>query len=85
MRGKRLQEKVLKIIQDNWPVHVREVISLLDQDPHDNANISKISYHFKTLSKNEKIRTKKIGKALVAWPMDMEKIRLMHEMLKDGD
>jgi len=83
VRGRNLQRTVLKIITDNWPVHVREVAKLLDLDPLDISNVSKIRYHFKSLEKQEKIRTKKIGKALVAWPYEMEKLRIIHELIRE--
>jgi predicted transcriptional regulator len=79
----KLQDKVLKIIHDNWPIHVREVIKILNWDPMNISNVSKVRYHFKVLEENEKIRTKKIGSALVAWPMDMEKLRVIHELLRE--
>jgi predicted transcriptional regulator len=81
--GMSFQARVLKIIHNNWPVHVREVARHLDLDPYDISNVSKIRYHFKSLEKQEKIRTKKIGRALVAWPTEMEKLRLIHELLRE--
>jgi len=83
IRGRSLQNRILKIIHDNWPVHVREVARHLDLDPFDISNVSKIRYHFKSLEKQEKIRTKKIGRALVAWPYEMEKLRVIHELLRE--
>jgi len=85
MQGKKLRKEVLRIIHDNWPIHVREVIKLLNWDPYDITNVSKIRYHFHQLKKEEKIRTKKIGRALVAWPVEMEKLRLIHELLKEEE
>ena len=81
-KGKKLNDKVIELINDNWPVHVREVISLLNWDPYDITNVSKIRYHFHKLRKEEKIRTKKIGRALVAWPTDIERLRAIHKMLR---
>ena len=83
IHNKGIQERILKIIHNNWPVHVREVARHLDLDPYDISNVSKIRYHFKSLEKQEKIRTKKIGRALVAWPTEMEKLRLIHELLRE--
>jgi len=82
MKGKILQERIYRLICDNWPVHVREIAVLLNLDPMNITNISKIRYHFKVLEKRGKIRTKNIGKALVAWPDDMEKMRVIHELLR---
>ncbi len=83
MKGKTLQKNIFQIIQDNWPVHVREVVSILNWDPTNITNVSKVRYHFKELEKKKKIRTKKIGRALVAWPIDIERLRAIQKMLRE--
>lgn len=83
MRGKMLQKIIFQIIQDNWPVHVREVVNILNWDTMNITNVSKVRYHFRELEKKKKIRTKKIGRALVAWPSDIERLRAIHKMLRE--
>ena len=83
MTGMKLRDSVLSIVQRNWPIHVREAVFLLDWDPQDITNVSKVRYHFKGLEASGKIKTKKIGRALVAWPIGIERMRAIHEMLKD--
>ncbi|HDD46332.1 MAG TPA: hypothetical protein ENG42_02565 [Candidatus Aenigmarchaeota archaeon] len=82
MKGKELRAKIFKIIEMHWPVHIKEIARELEIEI-DNTAIKKISYHLKQLEKAEKIRTKRIGKALVAWPTDMEKLRVLYEFLKE--
>ena len=36
------------------------------------------------LKKNNLVHTKKIDRALVSWPVEMDKIRIMHEFLKES-
>ncbi len=83
MTEMKLKDSVLHIIQKNWPIHVRETIAILNWDPQDITNVSKVRYHFKVLEASGKIRTKKIGRALVAWPIGIERMRAIHDMLKD--
>jgi predicted transcriptional regulator len=83
MSGMKLRDSVLSIVQRNWPIHVRETVFLLDWDPMDITNVSKVRYHFKGLEASGKIKTKKIGRALVAWPIGIERMRAIHDMLKD--
>jgi predicted transcriptional regulator len=83
MQGKELRKTILQTIHEHWPAHVSEVIRLLGLDPYDITNVSKVRYHFHKLSEEEKIRTKKIGKALVAWPTEMEKLRVIDELLRE--
>lgn len=81
-KAKKLQQKVFQIIKENWPIHPSGVCRILKIE--DNvANISKIKYHFDILKKKNLIHTKKIDRALVAWPAEIEKIRLVHDLLKE--
>jgi predicted transcriptional regulator len=81
MKGKELRRNILELIEHNWPVHVKELVRGLGLEIN-NANIKKISYHIKELEKLEKIRTKRIGKALIAWPNDMERLRIIYELIR---
>ena len=71
----------MDIVENHWPVHVKEIIKHLGL-MIDNNNIKKISYHLKELEKAERIRTKRIGKALISWPHDMERLRTIYELIK---
>jgi len=81
MKGKRLRNKILERIESNWPTHIKELIRDTGFEV-DNANIKKFSYHIRQLEKEEKIKTKRIGRALVVWPIEIEKLRIIHELLK---
>ncbi len=73
-KGKNLRKKVLEQIQEYWPIHPSEVcrkIGIADTV----SNISKIKYHFDILKEQKKINTKKIDRALVAWPVEIEESR----------
>ena len=83
MKVMKLRDSVLNIVQKNWPIHVRETVSLLNWDPQDITNVSKVRYHYKQLETAGKIKTKKIGRALVAWPIGIEKMRAIHDMLRE--
>ena len=76
------RSSVLKAIEDDWPIHTKELASKLGLEPN-NSSIKKISYHVQRLEKEGKVRTKRIGLALTAWPMEMEKLRVIHEMLRE--
>jgi predicted transcriptional regulator len=46
-------------------------------------NISKLRYHIGILRNNNKVNTKKIDRALVIWPVEVEKLRVVHEFMKE--
>jgi predicted transcriptional regulator len=81
MKGKELRKSVLELVEHHWPVHIKELVRDLGLEVN-NANIKKISYHIKELERLEKVRTKRIGKALIAWPHDMERLRAIYELIR---
>lgn len=84
----KTRDKVMIIIEDHWPVSVTEIARHLEifkkgmDEKKRKAAIGKISYHIKKLNEKEKIRTKKIGQAVIIWPHDIEKLRVVHEILR---
>jgi len=78
-KNQKTKEMVLQAIEKYWPVSVSQVANNLGK----NNSISKIKYHFDTLKKNKEIKTKKIGRNLVAWPVGIEKMRDIHTMIKE--
>ncbi len=81
MKGKELRKNIMELIEHHWPVHVKELVWTLGLEIN-NSNIKKISYHIKELEKAEMVRTKRIGKALIAWPHDMERLRVIYELIR---
>jgi predicted transcriptional regulator len=73
---------VLKAIEEDWPIHTKQLVSALGLEVN-NSNVKKVSYHVQQLEKEGKVRTKRIGLALTAWPMEMEKLRVIHEMIRE--
>jgi len=84
-RGGALREEIFHVIKGDWPTHVSAVARALDLFPDgqdgDKAVISKVKYHFDQLARDDKITVKKIDRALVAWPQEVEKYRMIHEIL----
>ncbi len=78
----QLRQTILEIVNDNWPIHPSGVCKVLGW-PLTITNISRLSYHFNILSEQSKINVKKIDRALTAWPRDVEKLRVVHEFMKE--
>jgi DNA-binding Lrp family transcriptional regulator len=85
---KTLDLEILKIIEENWPISVTEIAKKLGifkkgmDEKKRKASIGKISYHIKKLKDEEKIMTKKIGQTVIIWPTEIEKLRVLHEMMR---
>jgi len=83
------REKVFSLIRRYWPTHVTEVahqMGLLAKhsSPQEKkAVLAHLKYHFDQLAREDRIKVKKIGQALVAWPSSMEQMRMIHEMMSE--
>jgi repressor of nif and glnA expression len=79
---KEIRQKVLKIIEEDWPVNVSMVADKMKKKTGQKLTVQMLRYHFKKLDHDQKIITKKIGRNLVAWPSEIEKLRVLHEILR---
>jgi hypothetical protein len=84
----KLRNEIMFVIEENWPISVTEIAKKLGifkkgmDEKKRKASIGKIGYHVKKLKEEEKILTKKIGQTVIIWPTDIEKIRVIHEMMR---
>ena len=82
LRGDELREKIFEIISNKLPTYVRGVIEELGWDRENISNVTKVKYHFDQLAREGRIRVKRIDRALVAWPADVERLRVVHDFIK---
>ena len=82
LERKELREKIFEIISNKWPTYVRGVIEELGWDRENISNVTKVKYHFDQLAREGRIRVKRIDRALVAWPADVERLRVIHDFIK---
>jgi len=74
--------RVLEAIKANWPANPLEVAEFLGEKGNQKSLSAKYVYHFKKLKKAGLIMMKKVGNTYVAWPIEIEKLRLANEFLK---
>ncbi len=82
LRGVELRERIFDIISTKWPTYVRDVIEELGWDRENISNVTKVKYHFDQLARERRINIKRIDRALVAWPADIERLRVVHDFIK---
>ena len=82
LRGVELRERIFEIISTSWPTYVRGVIEELGWDRENISNVTKVKYHFDQLARERRIRVKRIDRALVAWPADIERLRVVQNFIK---
>ena len=74
--------RVLEVIKEEWPTNPLEVARIFNDNGNMKALSAKYLYHFRKLKKLELVDMKKIGNTYVAWPVDIEKLRVLHEMMR---
>lgn len=77
--------QILNTIKEKWPTNPLEVAKELGDSGKPKTLSAKYLYHFKKLHSLELIHLKKVGNTHIAWPADIEKLRLVHEMVSEGD
>lgn len=82
--SKNLKNEVYQVIERDWPIHISGIARRLNMpvDKEQKRVVSRIQYHVDKLKEEEKIVTKKIDRALVIWPREVEKLRFVHELLR---
>jgi hypothetical protein len=84
----KLRNEIMAVIEENWPISVTEIARKMGifkkgmDERKRKASIGKIGYHVKKLKEDERLMTKKIGQTLIIWPTDIEKLRVLHEMMR---
>lgn len=80
------REEIYEVISRNWPIHITEIAGKMDlltsNVDERKLVITHLKYHVDQLARHDRIKVKKIGKAVVVWPIEIEKLRMVHEMLK---
>ncbi len=81
------EERVLFFVSEHWPcsalelaVHFNADVSSLDAKRRAS---SKYSYYLKKLVDRRLVLSKRFGHALVVWPLHAEKLRVVHDILKE--
>jgi predicted transcriptional regulator len=73
---------VLEAIVKEWPMNPLDVANSLGDTGSKKTLSSKYLYHFRRLKHLGLIEMKRTGNTYIAWPMDMEKLRIIHELLR---
>lgn len=73
---------VFETISKHWPTNPLEVAKAMNDKGNDKSLSAKYLYHFKKLHKIKLIRMKKMGNTYIAWPTEVEKLRVIRDMLK---
>ena len=80
--SEKIRENIYDVVHSEWPTYATEIVEKLGMDTTTKKDLLLIKYHLDQLAKEGRVRVKKIDRAQVAWPADMEKLRVVHEIMK---
>jgi len=81
------ERKVLDIVKENWPISAIEIATHLNEDISSREQKKKQStnytYYLKKLVGKRQLLSKRVGNALIVWPLEAEAYRTIHLILKE--
>ncbi len=76
--------EILQVVHHRWPTSSLEIAEFLGHTlttrEHKRTLSSRLVYHLKKLVHKQVLMSKRIGNALMVWPYEVEKFRVMHEL-----
>ncbi|MAG18106.1 MAG: hypothetical protein CL944_01375 [Candidatus Diapherotrites archaeon] len=80
------EEKVLELVREHWPVSALEIAEHFNEDissrEHKKRHSTNYSYYLKKLISKRVVLSKRIGNALIVWPLEVEAYRAIHSIIR---
>lgn len=81
------ESRLYSLIKENWPITSIELAELLSENLDSRIAkkraYSKYSYYLKKMISNKLLISKKSGKTLVVWPVEVEKYRVIDSIINE--
>ncbi len=82
------EEQILFFVHEHWPSSALEIALNFKEDVSSLESkrraSSKYSYYLKKLVGRRLLVSKRFGHALVVWPLQAEKLRVVHDILREN-
>ena len=79
------EQKILEIVKDNWPISALEVAEHFKEDissrEHRKKHSTNYTYYLKKLVGKRLVLSKRVGNALIVWPLEVEAYRAIHRIV----
>ncbi|VVC00002.1 Uncharacterised protein [uncultured archaeon] len=87
LNGKEL--RVLSVVREHWPISALEIAGHFSENvssrEHKKRHSTNYTYYLKKLIARRLVLSKRIGNALVVWPVEVEAYRTIHNILRDSN
>jgi len=79
------EQKILEIVKDNWPISAIEIAEHFNEDlssrEHKKKHSTNYTYYLKKLVDKRLVLSKRVGNALIVWPLEAEAYRAIHRIV----
>ena len=76
------------MVRDHWPISALEIAKHFSENTSSRERRKKHStnytYYLKKLVSKRKVLSKRMGNALVVWPLEVESYRAIHKILAEA-
>ncbi len=83
------ENRVLQIVREHWPISALEIAKHFSENTnsreHRRRHSTNYTYYLKKLVKKRQVLSKRMGNALVVWPLEAEAYRAIHRILKEAE
>ncbi len=80
------EANVLELVKENWPISALEIAEHMNEDLSSHEFKKKHStnyvYYLKKLVDKRLVLSKRVGNALIVWPIEVEAYRAIHNIIK---
>ena len=80
-----MEKEIFEIVLQNWPVSALEIAEHLSEEISQDSKkklSTKYSYYLKKLVDKRLLLSKRVGNALIVWPVQAEKYRAIDHILR---
>ena len=81
--------KVLSIVRVHWPISALEIAQHFNEDvssrEHKKRHSTNYTYYLKKLIGKRLVLSKRVGNALIVWPIEVEAYRTIHHILNENN
>lgn len=82
------EKRILMVVREHWPISGLEIAGHFSEDvssrSHKKRHSTNYTYYLKKLVQKRLVLSKRIGNALIVWPVEVEAYRAIHNILRDS-
>jgi len=82
------EKSILELVKEYWPISALEIADHFSENlgsrEHKKRHSTNYTYYLKKLVQKRLVLSKRIGNALIVWPIEVEAYRAIHKIISDN-